>query len=405
MNDLFHNTEDEQPLTVSEITGYIKETLEKNFNEIYVVGEISGYKRAFPSGHSYFTLKDEKASISCNLWSFRYNYLKFTPKDGKKVLIRGRITVYEPRGSYAIEVMSMSEFGIGELQLAFEKLKQKLIEEGLFDEKYKKQIPEFPDKVAIITSETGAVIEDFKKVTKKRYPLIDLYLFPVLVQGTGSVESVCRAIKKANECGIDFDVIVVARGGGSIEDLWTFNEEAVARAVFASKIPVVSAVGHEVDYTICDFVADLRAPTPSAAAEMILPDKNELLERIRNYEYTLRSEVTDRIDFYRDSLERIKSHYSFNKPRDILNDFKIRLDDMSDELRKITDERIKYFSNELNYKERLLASISPETTLKRGFAYVVKNGKVVSRKKELEEGDSVGLNFQDGSVNAEIKTK
>ncbi|MCE1164041.1 MAG: exodeoxyribonuclease VII large subunit [Bacteroidetes bacterium] len=405
MNDLFHNTEDEQPLTVSEITGYIKETLEKNFNEIYVVGEISGYKRAFPSGHSYFNLKDEKASISCNLWSFRYNYLKFTPKDGKKVLIRGRITVYEPRGSYAIEVMSMTEFGIGELQLAFEKLKQKLIEEGLFDEKYKKPIPEFPDNVAIITSETGAVIEDFKKVTRKRYPLINLYLFPVLVQGAGSVESVCRAIRKANSCGIDFDVIVVARGGGSIEDLWTFNEEAVAREVFASKIPVVSAVGHEVDYTICDFVADLRAPTPSAAAEMILPDKNELLERLKNYEYTLKSEVNDRIDFYKDSLERIKSNYAFNKPRDILNDFKIRLDEMSEELGKAADDRIKYFSNELNYKERILSSISPEKTLKRGFAYVVRNGKVISRKKELTGGDEVEINFQDGRTNAEIRTK
>lgn len=403
MNDLFHNTEEEQPLTVSEITGYIKETLETTLKEIYVIGEISGYKRAFPSGHSYFTLKDDKSQISCNLWSFRYNTLKFTPQDGKKVLVRGRITVYEPRGTYAIEVMSMSEYGIGELQQAFERLKQKLISEGLFDEKYKKPIPEFPHKVAIITSETGAVIEDFKKVTRKRYPLIELYLFPVLVQGKGSAESICRAIEKANNIGADFDVIVIARGGGSIEDLWSFNEESVARAVFASKIPVVSAVGHEVDFTICDFVADLRAPTPSAAAEMILPDKSELLERIRSYEYSIDTLVSGRMDFYKESLDRIKSNYAFNRPRDILNDFKIRIDEMSETLGRSTKDRLKFLLNELNYKERILLSVSPETTMKRGFAYVIRNGKVVSKKKELEAGDAVEINFQDGRADAEIK--
>ena len=335
LDSLFQITEDEHPLTVSELNSFIKQTLETQLSDIYVIGEISGYKRAQPSGHSYFTIKDDKSQISCNLWNFKHTYLKFPLKDGKKVLIRGRITVYEPRGSYAIEVNTITEIGIGELQAAFERLKEKLKSEGLFDDENKKPIPEFPENVAIITSETGAVIEDFIKVSRKRYPHFNLYLFPSLVQGKGSVESICRAIRKANNYSIKFDVIVLARGGGSIEDLWTFNEEAVARAVFQSEIPIVSAIGHEVDYTICDFVADLRAPTPSAAAEMILPDRRELIEILNDNESGLETIVKNKIENLKNSLDSIQNNYSFNKPKDILNDMKIKLDDMSDDFRKI----------------------------------------------------------------------
>jgi exodeoxyribonuclease VII large subunit len=389
-----------------------------------VIGEISGYKRAQPSGHSYFSIKDEKSQISCNLWSFRHAYLKFPLKDGKKVLIRGRLTVYEPRGSYAIEVNTITEIGIGELQEAFEKLKEKLKSEGLFDEENKKSIPEFPENVAIITSETGAVIEDFIKVSKKRYPHFNLYLFPSLVQGKGSIESICRAIQKANNYSIKFDVIVIARGGGSIEDLWTFNEEAVARAVSLSEIPVVSAIGHEVDYTICDFVADLRAPTPSAAAEMILPDRRELIEILNDNESGLESIVKNRIEYFSEQLNRIQNNYSFNKPKDILNDMKIKLDDMNDDFRKIlvdkinyydndikdkykllvniSDSRISYIKNDLNYKEKFLKNISPDNTLKRGFSFVRKNGKIISKKSGLKKNDSINIKFYDGDVNAVV---
>ncbi|MFA7360830.1 MAG: exodeoxyribonuclease VII large subunit [Candidatus Kapaibacterium sp.] len=425
MNTLFQNTEDEHPLTVSELSSFIKQTLETRLNDVFVIGEISGYRRAMPSGHSYFVLKDDKSQISCNLWNFRYNQLKFKPEDGMKVLIRGRVTVYEPRGSYAIEVHSVTEIGIGELQAAFERLKEKLLSEGLFDEKRKKQLPDFPQNVAIITSESGAVIEDFIKVSKKRYPNFNLYLFPALVQGKGSVESVCRAIKQANDYPLDLDVIVIARGGGSIEDLWTFNEESVARAVYHSNIPVVSAVGHEVDYTICDFVADLRAPTPSAAAEMILPDKRELLENLNNYDYDLKSIVNDRVVFYKESLDRIQSNYSFNKPRDILNEVKMRIDEISDDLNKIIsdtvenyqvdleekydfifslcNDRLLFFKNDLDYKEKMLKNISPDNTLKRGFAVVTKHSKIVSGKKELKNEDLVNIRFHDGSVDATVK--
>ena len=424
MDSLFQHTEDEHPLTVSELSSFIKQTLETRLNDIFVIGEISGFRRAMPSGHSYFVLKDDKSQISCNLWNFRYNYLKFKPEDGLKVLIRGRVTVYEPRGTYAIEVHSLTEIGIGELQAAFERLKEKLIKEGLFDDENKKSIPEFPENIAIITSETGAVIEDFIKVSKKRYPHFNLFLFPALVQGKGSVESVCRSIKKANDFHVKLDIIVIARGGGSIEDLWTFNEEAVARAVYHSNIPVVSAVGHEVDYTICDFVADLRAPTPSAAAEMILPDRRELLDILDNYDYDLKSLVVDRITYYKDSLDRIQSNYSFNKPRDILNEVKLRIDEISEDLNNIFSEKVEntkedlkekydklnslcfdrllFYKTDLDYKEKMLKNVSPDNTLKRGFAFIRKEGKIVSGKKELKSKDIVNIKFHDGDVDAKV---
>jgi exodeoxyribonuclease VII large subunit len=424
LDSLFQNTEDEHPLTVSELNSFIKQTLETQLRDIYVIGEISGYKRAQPSGHSYFTIKDDKSQISCNLWSFRHAYVKFPLMDGKQVLIRGRVTVYEPRGSYAIEVNTITEIGIGELQAAFERLKEKLRSEGLFDEENKKPIPEFPENVAIITSETGAVIEDFIKVSRKRYPHFNLYLFPSLVQGKGSTESVCRAIRKANNYSVKFDVIVLARGGGSIEDLWTFNEEAVARAVYQSEIPVVSAIGHEVDYTICDFVADLRAPTPSAAAEMILPDRRELIEILNDTESSLESIVNSKVENLKDSLDRIQNNYSFNRPKDIIHDLKIKLDDMSDEFRRVLtdnvnfystdlkdkqkqlvnifDARISYIKNDLKYKEKFLKNISPDNTLKRGFSYVQLNGKIVSKKSGLKKSDKVNIKFHDGDVNAVI---
>lgn len=424
MDRLFQNTEDEHPLTVSELSAFIKQTLETQLRDIYVVGEISGYRRAQPSGHSYFTIKDDKSQISCNLWSFRHSYVRFPLQDGKKVLIRGRITVYEPRGTYAIEVNSITEIGIGELQAAFEKLKEKLRKEGLFDEENKKGIPEFPENVAIITSETGAVIEDFIKVSKKRFPHYNLYLFPSLVQGKGSVESVCRAIRRANEYKVRFDVIVVARGGGSIEDLWTFNEEAVARAVFESEIPVVSAIGHEVDYTICDFVADLRAPTPSAAAEMILPDRRELIENLNSSEEELESAVADRIEYFKEQLDRIQNNYSFNRPKDILNEMKMKIDDISDDLLKImtgkleyyvndlkekhsnlvsmSESRIAFIRNDLNYKEKFLKSLSPDNTLKRGFSYVKKEGGIVSKKAGLKKNDRINIKFYDGEIDAVV---
>lgn len=395
----------EKPLSITEFTKQLKLIVQTEFSDVFLTGEISNFKRNTASGHSYFTLKDENASLSAALWSFRYQFLKFKPADGMKVEVRGKITIYEPRGSYQIDISEIRPAGIGELQLAFERLKEKLDKEGLFDESRKRDLPEFPERVAIITSDTGAVIEDFKRVTRKRYPLITLLLFPAKVQGVGSLESVIDALKEANKTEYNADVIVLARGGGSIEDLWTFNEEALARELYKSKIPTVSAVGHDTDFTICDFVADVRAATPSAAAEIILPDKNQLLERITQIDYYIRDEAVNWMKHYENILNRFESSYVFNRPLDLLNQYKMRLDENFKDISGVIRNKINSVKEKLNYSGKLFLNIGPEQTLKRGFTYIKKNGKIVSRKQELKNNDEVGIVFFDGESDAVIKEK
>lgn len=391
-----------EPITISELTRELKALLESEFKFIYVIAEISGFKRHTPSGHCYFTLKDETSQINATLWSFRYNYLNFKPQDGDKVLVKGKVTLYEPRGTYQIDVTDMQKTGLGELQAAFEKLKDKLYEEGLFESERKRKLPEFPERVGIVTSETGAVIEDFKNVTRKRYPLVKVLLFPALVQGAGSADSVCRAIRQANKPEYELDIIVVARGGGSLEDLWTFNEEKVAREVFNSRVPVVSAIGHEVDFSICDFVADLRAPTPSAAAEIIFRDKNDLLERINQIDYYIKIYIRDRFEFLNQLLDNVEKSYSFNKPLDMLNEYKMRTDDIQKDIEKFSKEKLLRIKENLLNKEKLLQSISPEQTLKRGFTYIIKDGKLISRKTKVKEGEEITVKFYDGEVVSKV---
>ncbi|MCX7833905.1 MAG: exodeoxyribonuclease VII large subunit [Ignavibacteria bacterium] len=393
---------DIQPLTVTEFTRKLKILIQEEFSDVYITGEISNFKKHAISGHCYFTLKDENAALQAVLWNYRYNLLNFTPEDGLKVIVRGKITVYEPRGNYQIDIIEIRLAGIGELQLAFERLKRKLEEEGLFEESRKRALPEFPNRIGIITSESGAVIEDFKRVTLKRYPLVDILLFPVSVQGPGSVESIICALKEANKEKYSLDIIVLARGGGSIEDLWSFNDERLAREVFKSKVPTVSAIGHETDFTICDFVADLRAPTPSAAAEIIFPDKNQLLERLTQIDYYINDSIKSWFRYYYDNLDRIKNSYVMNRPVDILNQYKIRLDENYKMISDVLKNTVNKYKERLNYMERLLLNTSPEHTLKRGFAYVKKDGKVVSRKALLKPFDNIDIVFYDGTIGAEI---
>ncbi|MGB9696781.1 MAG: exodeoxyribonuclease VII large subunit [Ignavibacteria bacterium] len=437
-----------EPITVSQLTRDIKILLENKFSLLLVIGEISNFKRHSQSGHCYFVLKDEGAVLNATLWNLRYRELKFTPQDGQRVLAQGRITVYEPRGNYQFDVFGMQPYGIGDLQLAFEELKNKLQKEGLFEQRFKKPLPEFPMKVAIITSETGAVIRDFKTVAAKRFPIAKIYLLPARVQGPGSVEDVCRALEFANSSDYNFDLIVLARGGGSLEDLWTFNEEAVARAVFKSKIPVVSAIGHEVDFTICDFVADLRAPTPSAAAEIIFPDRTDLLERMKRIEYNLHYDVKEHIRRLKDAITSLSKNYFFNKPRDILVDYKIRLDDIykdlndminnrldelkniltnseqflkqlrmswrfknyhmvieesSDRLNRIITNRLASLATSVDSIEKVFQQINPELTLRRGYTYILRDDKTITRSKELRVSDEVEIVFYDGKNKATIK--
>jgi exodeoxyribonuclease VII large subunit len=390
------------PITISELTDQIKSLVEQEFKFVYIVGEISNFKMHTASGHFYFVLKDENAQVSALMWNSRNKDLYFTPEEGMKVIVKGRITLYKTRGTYQVDVFEMEPFGMGELQIAFDKLKEKLLLEGLFDEEFKKPILRFPSRVGLITSETAAALHDFKNVTSRRYPSVELILFPALMQGAGSAKSVCNAIRVANKQEFELDIIVITRGGGSIEDLWTFNEEAVAREVFNSNVPVVSAIGHEIDYTICDFVADLRAPTPSAAAEMIFPDKTELLERINQFDYNLKIYLSERINFYHSELENISKNYFFNKPLDLLGEYSLKIDEYRDLIGKVVKNKFDNLNNELSSIEKLFFNIGPEQTLKRGFSYVLKDGKIISRKRQLQKDDEIMIRFQDGDTSAII---
>jgi len=411
------------PLTVSELSRDLKNTIERNFDYVFVLGEISNFKRHF-SGHIYFLLKDSKAQINAVIWKARADLLNIFPADGMKVLIKGRITLYETRGSYQIDVFNIQPAGEGELQIAFENLKRKLEFEGLFDSKYKKSLPEFPERVAVITSETGAAIQDFLKVTERRYPVVTIYLINAGMQGSGSANSVCKAIAVANKIKNKPEIIVITRGGGSIEDLWTFNEEKVARAVFASEIPVVSAIGHEVDFTICDFTADVRASTPSAAAELIFPVLLNIQLSLNDIENNFKRKVLTEIKDLKSSLNKIENNYYFKKPADMINEYKMNLDNIEQKLAdnakkklneiKIRLERISKelifipgrsilnLKNLLNSNEKLLNSLNPENVLKRGFAIIKMGDKIISYKKQLNVNDNIQINFNDGEADAVI---
>jgi exodeoxyribonuclease VII large subunit len=333
-----------------------------------------------------------------------------------KVLVTGRITLFAARGSYQVEVWEMKPQGIGELQLRFELLKQKLLEEGLFDDEHKKPIPKYPQNIAILTSRTGAVIHDFIKVSRRRYPLFTLYLFPVNVQGDEAASSITEALKliekqSGSKALPEIDIIVIARGGGSFEDLWPFNDEKLARAIYKCKIPVVSAVGHEVDFTICDFVADLRVPTPSAAAELITPNFKDFIDNIDNFSYFSRTFVQTKLGNYRNSVRNIETSYYFNRPKDIIHDFFQRIDDISSRINDIARVRIIDYKTTISHYKKTLHHIDPEVNLKKGYAIVNKkiesdslfdNNVIVKRAAELKEEDEVDLKFYDNSKKARI---
>jgi exodeoxyribonuclease VII large subunit len=406
-------------LTVSELNSYVKLLLEENFRYVNLIGEISNFKAHSASGHYYFTLKDEDSQINAVMWKTRNSALLFTPEDGMQVVIKGRITVYGVRGSYQVEAWEMKPQGAGELQIRFEQLKQKLFDEGLFDESHKKTLPKYPENVIILTSRTGAVLQDFIKITKRRYPLLNVYLYHVLVQGASAVENIIWALKdiekftKSQDLPI-IDAIVIARGGGSPEDLWTFNSEKLARAIFACKIPVVSAVGHEVDYTICDLVSDMRAPTPSVAAELITPNIEELIENLDKFSYFCRSFVQSKVEVLRNSIREIQKSYYFNRPKDTIYGFFQQLDEISSGIKKVSNNRISNFKNQVRHYKRTLHHVSPENNLKKGYAIIKKKiemdelrlqfdfNEVVTRASNLKKDDDVEIQFYDNKKQAKI---
>ncbi|MEK7263053.1 MAG: exodeoxyribonuclease VII large subunit, partial [Bacteroidota bacterium] len=320
-------------LSVGELTRRIKSVLETDFEEVTVEGEISNFKR-HSSGHFYFSLKDSAAQISCTMWRGRNASMKFSPQDGMKVVARGSISVYEPRGNYQLDCTELIPAGLGELQLAFERLKQKLADEGLFDAEHKKELPQFPERIGIVTSPTGAALQDMLNIISRRFPCVEILLAPVRVQGSGAAEEIANALNILNE-EENCDVIIVGRGGGSLEDLWAFNEEIVARAIFASKIPVVSAVGHEIDFCISDFVADLRAPTPSAAAELVVPNKNAVANSIQKNCAAMFSVIDEEMRYANEKIQSLIKSYSFKQPFDRIRRNMQRADELQSTLERI----------------------------------------------------------------------
>lgn len=395
--------EDKQILSITEITRQIKGTLELGFSDVWIQGEISNFK-LHSSGHLYFTLKDEGSQISAVMWRGRASTMLFRPTDGMKVIAKGRISVYEPRGSYQIDCYQLQPVGIGELQKAFELLKQKLYSEGLFDEEYKKPLPPYPQTIGVITSPTGAAVHDIISVLSRRQPSVEVIVIPVKVQGIGAAEEIVEAVELCNQKKL-VDVLIVGRGGGSLEDLWAFNEEIVARVIFASEIPVISAVGHEIDFSISDFVADLRAPTPSAAAELVVKDKNELVEIIRNFQYTLSENIKYSITEKRKAIQHIIESYSFNRPLDLVRQKSQQLDEVDRRLSTSMHHYYKHIKQRTSTLQHRIQSLNPKQILKRGYAIVKQKGKIVSLVQSMELHSSAEIEMYDGFADVKILTK
>ncbi len=415
---------DSKYLTVTAINKYLKYKFDNDQNliNVFLKGEISNLKY-HTTGHLYFSIKDENSKINAIMFSSSAKKLNFKPIDGSKVLIQGRISVYESSGSYQIYVNEMIEDGIGNLYIAFEKLKKQLASEGLFDEKYKKPIPKIPERIGIVTAPTGAAIKDIISTIKRRFPMCETILFPSLVQGEQAASDIVLNIKKAEEYNLD--VLIVGRGGGSIEDLWPFNEEIVARAIFDCNIPVISAVGHEIDYTIADFVADLRAPTPTGAAEMAVPNISDLVAIINNYKIRLNEAINTKINYQKLYLDSIKNSFVIKNPMIMYENKKQKLDNMLENIQNIFANYLKGYRHQLDilkknyilknpsilYKDKKiylgnliekLELINPLGVLKRGYSLTYQNNKIVNSIKKISKEDNLLIKLHDGNIYAHI---
>lgn len=415
-------------ITITEVNKYIKEIINDDLllKKVYLKGEISNFK-AHSRGHYYFTLKDENSRIAAVMFSFNNKNLKFVPYDGMKVLVTGKIDVYEASGAYQIYVEDMMPDGIGALYVAFEELKKKLQAEGLFDKEKKKKIRRVPNVIGIVTSPTGAAIKDILTTIKRRYPVCKTILFPALVQGEEAAKDIARKIRLANEVKdiYDIDTLIVGRGGGSLEDLWPFNEEVVARAIYASDIPVISAVGHEIDITISDYVADLRAPTPTAAGELAVPDVNTIITYLDTAVSRSYTALNNIISANYKRLDNIKNSYILTKPMTMYEIKEQKLDMLMDNLDKVINKIIdnnkvrlftcsnsyilnnpnmlyKYSEQKLSHIISKLEVLNPMNTLGRGYALVKKEDKVISSIKNIKEEDIVKISLKDGEITSKI---
>ena len=391
-----------EPISVSDLNKYIKDRVaaDEYLNNVFVKGEISNFKHHY-TGHMYFTLKDDKSLIKCIMFKSYTATLNFTPKDGMKVNVFGTVSVFERDGVYQIYCKAMQEDGVGDLYAAYNALKEKLEKEGLFDETHKKKIPLMPKVIGVLTSQTGSVIRDIINVSTRRNKNVYIRLFPVPVQGEGAGEKIARAIKIMNDKKLA-DVLILARGGGSLEDLWPFNEEGVARAIYDSEIPIISAVGHETDFSISDFVSDLRAPTPSAAAELAVADVEDLKDRIKLYEKRYRTLLSRKLDLMKMRYEKCMKSKAFTDPKRKIQDEYLKLEDLLGKIEASISEKVH--NSKIRYVELIskLDALSPLKTLKRGYCISEIDGKVIKSAHDLKENMEIDLKYLDGTKKAKV---
>lgn len=394
-----------KPITVQELNKYIKNKIDNDeyLNNVYVKGEISNFKLHY-SGHMYFTLKDESSLIKCVMFKSYTPHLQFMPKDGMKVVILGTVSVFERDGQYQVYCKAMKQEGIGDLYEEYQKLKAKLEKEGLFDDSHKKKIPMFPKTIGVLTSSTGAVIRDIINVSTRRNPNVHIRLLPVPVQGQGAAEKIAEGIRKMNEEKLA-DVLIIGRGGGSLEDLWPFNEEIVARAIYDSDLPIISAVGHETDFTIADFVADLRAPTPSAAAELAVPNIEDVEYTIKTYQNRYRVALKRRVELMKLRYEKCMTRRVFKEPLQKINERAITLDILVKSIQNSIQNKLHKSKTSAVEIITKLDALSPLKTLARGFNIAEKNGKIITKKQDVNLEDEITLRFIDGNVVTKVIDK
>lgn len=412
-----------EALSVTDVNTYLKTIMDNDpfLNYVYIKGEISNLK-FHTRGHLYFSLKDENSKINAVMFNYKNMNIDFVPEDGMNVLVKGKISVFVNGGSYQITVTNMKQDGIGNLYILFEELKKKLKNEGLFDEEHKKKLPRIPKKIGVITASTGAAVRDIISTINRRFPLAEIILFPSLVQGSGAKENLVKMIETADNS--DVDVIILGRGGGSIEDLWAFNEEIVARAVYNAKKPIVSAVGHEIDFTICDFVADLRAPTPTGAAELVVPSKLEIQKYLSDYNSRLLSVITSKISTYKTTLKKLESSYILNNPKSMyeveeqkldsileklgslmghtLEKSKIKLENLTKNITPNILYKLEKNKSHLETLEQKLELLNPENILKKGYSLTIKDGKIITDASELKDGDTITTKLRIGTINSKV---
>ncbi len=390
-------------LTVSQVNTYIKALFDESMplKNVYVNGEISNFTHYYRSGHMYFTLKDSESQLKCVMFSSAASKLRFKPDNGMKVICRGRIAVYERNGEYQLYAYDIQPDGVGALNLAYEQLKEKLFKEGVCDELIKKPLPRFPGKIGVATSNIGAAVEDIKNITARRFPLAELVIVPTIVQGELAAPDIADSIRILDNMP-DVDVIIVGRGGGSIEDLWAFNTEEVARAVIACKTPVVSAVGHESDFTICDFVSDLRAPTPSAAAELICPDINKLIEYNTFAGYQMKFYINSILDEKFQRIDEIAEKSVLSNHESFFSEYILKIDNLKKDISVSYENLLKNRMARLAVQTGRLDALSPLAVLARGYAVASMNGSVINSVKNIIQNDKISVSLSDGVLNCSV---